>query len=114
MTYKLWDKQTNLILPDVNIYEPEAIMSMNGFGFTRFADTVLGYQGQIVYEIQNLDILKSMHNITESDPEKALAAIEKAKADAAQAAAETADEPTAEERIAAALEYQNLLSMQEV
>lgn len=111
MTYKLWNKQTDVILPDGNIYTPEEIMNMSGFGFTRFADTVFGYQGQIVYEIQNLDILKSMHDITESDPEKALAAIEKAKADAAQAAAETADEPTAEERIAAALEYQNLLSM---
>ena len=111
MTYELWDKQTNLILPDGNIYKPEAIMSMNGFGFTRFADTVLGYQGQIVYEIQNLDILKSMHNITESDPKKALTAIEKAKSDAAQTAAAAENEPTAEERIAAALEYQNLLSM---
>ena len=111
MTYELLDKQTNLILPDGNIYEPEAIMSMNGFGFTRFADTVLGYQGQIVYEIQNLDILKSMHNITESDPQKALTAIEKAKLDAAQTAAAAENEPTAEERIAAALEYQNLLSM---
>lgn len=111
MTYKLWDKQTKLILPDGQIYEPEEIMNMNGFGFTRFADTVLGYQGQIVYEIQNLDILKSMNNITENDPQKALAAIEKAKVKAAQEAAETAAEPTAEERIAAALEYQNLLSM---
>lgn len=109
MTYKIWDKKENVILPDGNVYTPEELMEVNLFGFTKYAVTVLGMHGNITYEVQNLDILKSMYNIVEENDEAALAAFIQAKE--TEILAGSAGEPTAEERIAAALEYQNLLSM---
>ena len=110
MTYKIWDKKENVILPDGNVYTPEELMEVNPFGFTKYAVTVLGMHGNITYEVQNLDILKSMYNIAEDNDEAALAAFIQAKE--TEILAEAAEpEPSAEERIAAALEYQNLISM---
>ena len=63
--------------------------------------------GEVCFAVQNLAAVRSQMGIDPSLSEaEAIAKIEEIRNEPAQEA-----EPTAEERIAAALEYQNLLSM---
>lgn len=66
--------------------------------------------GQVCFAIQNLSAMRSIYNIDKSlDEEEAIQAIQ----DILNTPPEE-PEPSAEERIASALEYQNLMSMEDV
>lgn len=64
---------------------------------------------QMIYSIRNLAVARSQNNIdSELSEEEAIAKLQEIRNTPPEPVEE---EPTAEERIAAALEYQNLLSM---
>jgi hypothetical protein len=64
--------------------------------------------GQIMWAMQNLSAMRSMEGIDSSLSEAdAIAALQEKR----NAVPEVDDSPSAEERIAAALEYQNLMGM---
>lgn len=63
-------------------------------------------QGQVCWAVENLSAMRSMHNIDASlNEDEAIAALEDMRN-----APPADDAPGVEERIAAALEYQNLLN----
>lgn len=63
---------------------------------------------EIMFALQNLSAMRGIYNIDSSlTEEEAIIAIQ----EIINTPEEVSDEPTAEERIASALEYQNLLSM---
>lgn len=67
--------------------------------------------GEVMWAFQNLSAMRSMHNIDKSLTEnEAIAKLQ----EIANTPPEVDTTPTAEERIAAALEYQNLTSMEDV
>ena len=67
--------------------------------------------GEVCFAIENLSAMRSRFNIDKSlTAEEAVQAIQ----EILNTPEEIIDEPTAEERIAAALEYQNMASMEDV
>ena len=74
--------------------------------FTHIIETDM--RGEVCFAIQNLSAMRSIYNIDNSlNDDEAIIAIQ----DIINAVVE--QEPSAEERIAAALEYQNLVSMED-
>lgn len=67
--------------------------------------------GEVMWAFQNLSAMRSMHNI-----DKALTEAEAIQAlqEIINTPTQVEDTPSAEERIAAALEYQNLASMEDM
>ena len=66
--------------------------------------------GEVMWAFQNLSAMRSMHNIDKSLTEaEAIAALQ----EIINTAPVVDDTPSAEERIAAALEFQNLASMED-
>ena len=64
---------------------------------------------EVCFAVQNLSAMRGVYNIDSSlNEEEAIQAIQNIINTLAE------DEPTAEERIASALEYQNLMSMEDV
>ena len=73
--------------------------------FTHIVET--DEAGQVMFAFQNLSAMRTIYNIDPTlSEDEAIAAIE-----ALRNAPEPEPEPSAEERIAAALEYQNLASL---
>lgn len=105
--YTLWNKQDPLTLAEGTL-TPEEVMSHKYFGFTRSGAVVINKVRGVVTEIHSLAVLANNYDIPEDlSDEAALAAII-----AAQEAEQNAEpEPSAEERIAAAMEFQNLMSL---
>lgn len=67
--------------------------------------------GQVMWALQNLAALKSIYNIdVNTSEEDAIAKLQEI-VNAETEVAEVTDEVTTEERIAAALEYQNILTL---
>lgn len=110
MKYKIWDKKESLILPNGKVYAPEEVMLPENYGWTKYCEAVLlGYAGQITYEISNFDAIRESEGLTDGDPQEAL---DRYLQEREKPQAEPEIEPSPEERIAAALEYQNLVNMQ--
>lgn len=66
--------------------------------------------GEVCFAVENLSAIRSFYNIDSSlSEEEVISKIEEIR----NTPEEVSDEPTAEERIASALEYQNLLSMED-
>lgn len=66
---------------------------------------------EVCFAVQNLSAMRSLYNIDKNLSEaEAIAKLE----EILNTPEEVIDEPTAEERIASALEYQNLMSMEDV
>jgi len=71
---KLWDKKTNLYLPNGKEYTPDQIFEE--FGFPKFAPTVITIVGHTTMAIDNLDILVNNYGIDEGlTAEDALVAV---------------------------------------
>lgn len=93
------------MFPNGAIASPDVIRSQ--FPAVDMFPHVFEVNGDVCQAVMNLNALRQMHSIDEALTEdEAIAAIE-----AIINTLPPTPEPTAEERIAAALEYQNLLSM---
>ena len=104
---KVWNKQDSLILPNGKVCTPEEVYQ--DYPWARFAETVIiGINGGITSSIDNLSILCDAHDVVEleSGEDTLLAIKNKIENDKLKAL-----EPTAEERIASAMEFQNLMSL---
>ena len=122
MNYKIWDKKENLIFPNGKIYTPDEVMQPENFGFARYCNAVLiGMQGQITCEIHNFDAIKDSLGIATDDNDAALkeylahiTSKENASAEAS-AKAVSNEELTATSlaSIAASMEYQNMLTLED-
>ena len=114
--YAIWDKQTPIITPIVEVLTPAQwierypVAGVPMFTVVCSAGEInggfFGTLGQMVqmYEAQGADFSEA-----ETDEEK-LEVIEAFE----DAMNEPSDEPTPEERIAAALEFQNVMSLEDV
>ena len=106
---KFWDKQTIIYPPVGAPHTPQDIFAQYGWTSNPNAKVVIDHDDEsgMYGAIYNFGTLKAQWNVTEADPDLALEAIKAAMLAAQTAAAQ----PTAEERMAAALEFQNLLNM---
>lgn len=100
-----YDNKTTYMFPSGKIATP-AVMQEEFPAVTVFPH-VIQVSGNVCQAVMELEALRSMHNI---DPkltdDEALTEIEKI-----MNAPEPEPEPTADERIAAALEYQNMMNL---
>lgn len=100
-----YDNETTYMFPSGKIATPEVMRTE--FPAVTVFPHVLQVSGNVCQAVMELEAMRVMHNIDGALSEaEAIAAIE------AKLNAEPVEpEPSAEERIAAALEYQNLISM---
>lgn len=102
-----WTGIKTYMYPNGEIATPEKINVdfPAGLTFTHVIQT--DHRGQVCFAFQNLSVLEDMYGIEESlSDEESIALIEEKMNESP-----LEPEPTAEERIAASLEYQNLMSM---
>ena len=105
--YSIWNKQDNLNLAEGNL-SPEQVMNHPSFAFTRGTPVVINTVRGRVTEIHSLAVLADAYNIPEElSDEDALVFF----VNALEAERNKVPEPTAEERIAAAMEFQNIMSL---
>jgi hypothetical protein len=111
MKYKIWNKTDNLITPTGKVFTPQEIFAeypasqVEGINYI-IADQPINMTVFMEFE-QTKNVYKSMGaNITDDmTKEEVLLAIQEFEENP------PAPQPTAEERIASALEFQNLLAM---
>ena len=114
--YAIWDKQTTIVTPIFEVFTPEQWMEKYPVAKLDSV-TVICSAGEInggffgtmtqmvqIYESQGCDFSSCT---TDEEKLNAIEAFEDAREAAALAASQ---EPSAEERIASALEYQNLMA----
>lgn len=105
-----FDNATTYMFPSGEIATPDVIIKQ--FPAVTHFTHVLEVNGDVCQAVMNLNALRGIHNI---DPalteEEAIAAIEVIVNTPPPAPEPPSTEPTAEERIAASLEYQNLMMM---
>ena len=105
-----YDKKKTFMYPNGKVASPERVLldypACEYFTFVVTTDE----KEEVFLGFDNLSVLRSVYkiDIAVSD-EEAIAAIEEIM----NTPEEIIDEPTAEERIAAALEYQNMASMED-
>lgn len=109
----IYSNDKTYMFPNGALATPEVMLNkypaISSFKFVIQTDENM----EVIYGISNLSAMRSMYNVerTLSD-EEAIAAIE-AELNKTPVALEGEAVSSAEERIAAALEYQNLLSMED-
>jgi hypothetical protein len=107
LCYVLWDNVSSLILPNGEIVTKDNPDFFRLVGQPPQAKLMLGLAGGTTFVANNLDLMRATHEIAAEIPDteavQAIAAILNAPP--------PEPEPTAEERIAAALEYQNMLTL---
>ena len=95
------------MFPNGAIATKEAVLSQFPAALTFVHIVETDEAGEVMFALQNLSAMRSLYEVDKSlNEEEAIAAIQSAVNKTA-----INEEPTAEERIAAALEYQNLISM---
>ncbi|MHB1154058.1 MAG: hypothetical protein ACYCWE_20295 [Eubacteriales bacterium] len=100
---KLWDKQTNLIFPNGAPRTPEQVYAE--YPWARYVGVAVN-TGVVTTCIENMEILRDIYKIDESLTDtEALTAIQIIKDTVVE------PEPSAEERIAASLEFQNMMML---
>ena len=120
--YQIWDKKTNIYTPSGKMFTPAQWISMYEWINMPGAVPVIStgringkFSGELnemkeMYEQQGCTFTEGMSNQEILD---AIEAFEDQRAaDAKAAAEEAANTPSAEERLAAAVEFQNLLAME--
>lgn len=106
----IYDKKTTYMYPSGAVATPERVMKdyPAAESFTFVIETTEAQE--VMYGFYPLSSLRSQYNIDSSlSVEESLLSIEKIM----NVHEEASTEPTAEERIASALEYQNLMSMED-
>lgn len=109
--YKIWDKQENLVTPSMKVFTPQEIFSqypasrLNGFKFI-VCDSPISMGVFMEFETTKAQYKQLGADIQEGMTDQEVL-------DAITAFEETPQlsEPTAEERIAAALEFQTMMSL---
>ena len=98
------------MFPNGTLATPE-VVAANYSAITAFAHIIeTDEAGEVMFAVQNLSAMRSMHGISNTLSEnEAILAIQEIINTPPPALA-----PTAEERMAAALEFQNLLSMEDI
>lgn len=95
------------MFPNGAIATKEAVLSQFPAALTFVHIVETDEAGEVMFALQNLAAMRSLYEIDKSlNEEEAIAAIQTAINNVS-----VNDEATAEERIAAALEYQNLMAM---
>lgn len=105
MKLKLYDNTETYIYPSGVIATPEKIKQ--DYPATELFPHVIEVNGHVLQAINDLESLKETYNVVEADPIKAIELIELKQKEFLN----IIPEPTAEERIAAALEFDNLLKL---
>lgn len=106
---ELYNKSKTYAFPTGALASPEVVAERYPATklFTHVVET--DPNGQVMFSLTNLSVLRARYNVADSlSVEDAIVAIE------AEINKPTNILPTPEERIAAALEYQNLLAMEDV
>lgn len=107
MTLKIWNKTETIYLADGTPCTPEDVMTK--WPFSRHFDTLLEMNGPLVVGIDCLPMIADMCGVDAELPaEEQLAAIQ-AIMEAQRQPAESV--PSPEERMAAALEFQNMVAL---
>lgn len=99
------------MFPNGQLADKEAVLKSfpAALAFAHIVET--DENGEVMWAFQNLSAMRSMHNIDKSLTEdEAIAKLQ----EIVNTPPEVDTTPSAEERIAAALEYQNLTSMEDV
>ena len=105
---QIFDGTTTYMFPNGEIATPEAIRKQ--FPAVDLFAHVLEINGHVLQAVSELDAMRSIYKIDDTlSQQEALAALEEIRNSPIPA-----PEPNAEERIAAALEYQNLTNMPNV
>lgn len=106
MILKIWDKESNLYWANGQLATPDEVVLK--YPFAQHFPTVLEMAGPLVAAIDSLPVLASVYNIDDalSDEDK-LTEIKRIREEAATVVLE----PTAQERIAASMEFQNMLAL---
>lgn len=120
--YQIWDKKTNIYTPGGKMFTPAQWISMYEWINMPGAVPVIStgrINGKFSGELNEMKEMYENRGCTFTDDmtdEQVLEAMEEfdtAQAEAAKVAAEeAANTPSAEERLAAAVEFQNLLAME--
>ena len=109
LKYVLWDGVSGIILPNGQAYTADSPDFAAMVGQPPQAKLMLGQAGNITYTADNLDLMRATYDIADELPDaQALADIAEMRN-----APPPPPEPTAEERIAAALEFQNAAKLAE-
>jgi predicted DNA-binding protein (UPF0251 family) len=108
---KLWDNTKTYMYPNSSIASPERVME-DFPAITVFPHIIETDENeQVIFAIENLAAMRSRYNIEAGlSEEEAIAQIQ----EIVNTPAPVNTEPSAEERIAAALEFQVLASMEDV
>lgn len=107
----IYDKKTTYMYPNGKVATPEVVKA--DYPATEYFTFVIetNARKEVIYGFYNLSALRGSYGIEDSlSDEEAITKIEEIM----NTPEEVSDEPTAEERIASALEYQNLMSMEDV
>lgn len=121
MKYQIWDKTSNIYTPSGKMFTPAEWIEMYGWINMPGAVPVIS-TGRINGKFSGeLHEMKEMYegrgcifteDMTNEQVLEAMEAFDEAQAEAAkQAAEEAAATPSAEERLAAAMEFQNLMNL---
>lgn len=113
--YTIWDKERTLYPPVGEKFTPEKVYERWGWAENPACIVVVSEIDGVLQSFDNLGILKQNYNITESDPEKAVALIEEIlnapPAPIQEAAAKASPQVDMNEAIVARLDY--LIMMKE-
>ena len=115
--YSIWDKQTNVITPVGEVLTPEewiARYPVAGLESVTIVGSAGEINGGLFATLSQMKLRCEQAGATFDEglsDQQLLDAIEAFEDEQAAKAAAAAAEPTSDERIAAALEYQNLLSL---
>ena len=104
MSREIWNKTDSLIFPDGQTRTPEQIFAMKEFGWAQYNTVVLEKHGAVTFAMDDLELLKDLHGVTETDSVQALAAVEQAETEAKNRASDQSE-------LASAISAQNLLAM---
>jgi hypothetical protein len=106
--YTIWDKKTNLYPPVGGKLTPQDVFAKWGWAENPATTVVITETGGVLNSFDNLAILKTNYGITESDPVKAIKAIEDIL-NAPPPPPEPSAEVLASEAIVARLDYMIML-----
>lgn len=107
--YTIWDKKSNLYPPVGGKLTPQDVFAKWGWAENPSATVVITETGGVLNSFDNLAILKTNYGVTESDPVKAIKAIEDILN--APPPPPAPPQPDASEAIVARLDY--MIMMQE-
>lgn len=105
MKLEFYNNQKTYMYPSGAVASPDRVRK--DYPAINLFPHVIEVSGNVIQAINEFEALKDLYEVVESDPQKALLEIELRQKEIK----ERIPEPSAEERIAAALEFNNLLGL---